>query len=805
MRTNLVVLSGGVTTTLIGVLLVSYGGNRILADHAVLDAWYWPALVACLGVCGVLTTIAKGIVRPKWLRRLIGAFALLPFLAGVIVAGQYLELPIVAVSLPPLLGIAYALFVDEPTQDHPKRMLIRFTSSAILMLLAPLSLLFPVHAPMPIGDFGLWVLFAIGLIGGLFHLLRPDVLGDRVAGAATGAALAAFGLASLYFHQPLTAVAYIPNGIILLLLPLFKHYRLGRPDPVEEMSAENKLARQYERLAELISWSIFVFAYLHIYLQRSSGGGGLYVFVTFIICYAGFTIQYRMFPPKDTTYDRLYRESLVDILLIGLLCHFTGGLGSPYVWFFIFPLLTGSVAPKPRKIFDRLYLIICYFAFETIVAGVSGSLYEASLVNGLLLPIFILGLTGLYAFQLSMRHKQVDENLMKANASYKEAFEHETSAKELTLKKSAELGRARKRDDALLAALPDAVIALGADGRINQVNPAAEAILGHPAVEVIGRRLRDLILLKRENDPSFRLGDYLDAGPQGDAVPLPNDLYLEKQEGRKTYYSGMILPVVDDGQNGAVVVLQDVTYVREVDQMKTNFISVAAHQLRTPLSSVRWYLELLADPVEGKLNKDQKSFVDNAYTATLRTVGLVNRLLAITRLEAARVPVHPEPVDLRALTVSILEDESRKLKEHGLEAAVSSPDPLGKIELDPTLTREVFVNLIENAIRYSRKGGKIAIAIEEAGEDTVWSIKDEGIGIPKAQQENIFEKFFRATNAVEYNSEGNGLGLYLAHFIVEGWGGKLTFESREGYGTAFHVTLPKKGVKPKSGQVSLNA
>lgn len=798
MRTNLVVLSGSVTCTLIGILLVSYGGNR-----GVLDAWYGPTLVVVLGICGVAMIVAKGIVRPKRLRYAVGAVSLVP-LAGVIVLNAYRELPILAASVPSLVAIAYALSVDEPAFERACRELIRFSSAAVLMLLAPLSLILARHAPMPVGDAGLWALFGIGLIGGLTHLVRPDALVDRIAGAATGAAFMAFGAIALYSRQPLIAFAYLPNGLILLLLPLFKNYRLGDADPAIGMSEENRIVRRYERSAELISWSVLVLTYLHVFL-RGSGNGDPYVPLAFMACYAVFTIQYRMVPPQEATYDRLYRESLTDILLIGLLCHFTGGLSSPYVWFFVFSLLSGAIAPKPRRIFNRLWLILAYFAFEAAFSAAQGLPRQISVVDGLFPTIFVIGLAGLYAYRLSSWHEQVEQDLLKVKTSYKEAFEHEAAAKELTLRQTAEIGRERKRDEALLAALPDAVIALGADGRIRQVNPAAEAILGHRSSEVVGKRLRDLILLKRENDPSFRLGHYLDTGSQGSAMPLPNDLYLEKPGGRRVYYSGMILPVLDDGQRGAMAVLQDVTYVREVDQMKTNFISVAAHQLRTPLSTVRWYLELLADPLEGRLNKDQKSFVENAYTALLRTVGLVNRLLAITRLEAARVPVTPQPIDLKALTDDILENEARKIAAEGLETELSSPERLMRINLDPTLTREVLVNLVENAIRYSRKGGKIAIRIQDAGEDIVWSIKDGGIGIPKVEQENIFEKFFRATNAVEYNPEGNGLGLYLAHFIVNGWGGTLTFESQEGYGTTFRVTMPKKGVKPKSGQVSLNA
>ena len=801
-RTNLSVLVVSGTQTLVGVLLVFFS-DKFLPNIPFFHAWYWSALVLSSGIAGVLLLLAKDLRRPAWFRWLLGGIALLQQVLSIMFASP---VP-VAFCAAAVVFVGYALWVDEPGPGRARYDLIKLHAGASLVLLALAALLFKGPQELPLAP--VWYL-PLALTAGLLvyaHLRQSGGRLDRLATVLVGLIFIALAGAALFDAYYITALYFLPFGTTLLFLPLFKNYSLGTDDRQTDADAEALVVRQFERASETVAWAAFLFTYVSLYFYPRAAGAENLLFLLFVAAYLIFTVQYTLLPAARSNFRRFHRKSLMNAALLGVVCHLTGGLRSPYDWFFIFVLIAGSAAPQPVKILDRLYLVLGYYAFETAYAAETGTLDKTVLLNGLLLPVFILALTGLYAFRLSTRRQQIDADLMKANDSYKEALARETAAKELIGKQAEEIGLARQRDEALLSSLADAVIAVDPNGMIILVNPVAEGVLGYRADEVKGKRLRDLLLFKRENDPSFRLGAYVDTGLHGSALPLPDGLFLERQDGGKTYYTGMILPVLDEAKrpNGAVAVMQDVTYLREIDQMKTSFLSVAAHQLRTPLSTIRWYLELLNDPAEGRLNKDQKSFAENAYTSLLRMVGLINRLLAITRLEAERVPVRPEPIDLKTLTADILADAERKLREHGLEASASIPDHLTKVALDPTLAREVLVNLLENAIRYTPKGGTIAIAARDAGDELVWSIKDDGIGIPKDEQAKIFEKFFRATNAVDLSSEGSGLGLYLARFIVGNWGGKLTFESAEGKGSVFRVTVPKKGMTAKSGQVSLNA
>ncbi len=414
------------------------------------------------------------------------------------------------------------------------------------------------------------------------------------------------------------------------------------------------------------------------------------------------------------------------------------------------------------------------------------------------LPVLVIGVLIL----VLLRRKE----FVAMNDSLKKALEGERIFRMFIEKQSLEIASAKRRNEAMLESLADSVIGIAPGMSITFMNGAAEGLTGLSAQEAIGKRFRDLVSIKQDDAPGFSIGDYIDSALNGNAIPLPENVYMQKPDATNTHIAGVAVPVFDDQKHvdGAILAIRDVSYVREVDEMKTGFLSVAAHQLRTPLSTIRWYLELLNDPSEGKLKKNQKMFAENAYLSLRKMVGLVNRLLAVTRLESGRVPVRPEPTDLKVMTKEILDGLQHKLAERKLAFRANLPD-LPTVLLDQTLAREVFENLIENAIRYTPDGGTVSVDARDDGGSISWSVTDTGIGIPKGQQDKIFEKFYRAANAVEHSSEGSGLGLYLAKFIVESWGGSIEFTSEEGKGATFRVTVPKTGMKPKEGQVSLNA
>ncbi len=234
------------------------------------------------------------------------------------------------------------------------------------------------------------------------------------------------------------------------------------------------------------------------------------------------------------------------------------------------------------------------------------------------------------------------------------------------------------------------------------------------------------------------------------------------------------------------------------NQIKSEWISIAAHQLRTSLSAIKWILKMFLDSDFGKLTDEQGSFMQKAYDSNERMLALVQEMLSLNHTEDATLHYDIKPNNLIHIIESTVFDfTSESFKKNIQLLVLPTTKTIGLVPFDKEKIRVVIQNLIENAIKYSRPGDKIFVTVNSTDTDVVVSVKDTGIGIPKEEQEKIFQKFFRATNAKSKEEIGSGLGLYTTKTIIEQHGGKLWFESTEGEGTQFHVSLPlhrEKGV-----------
>ncbi len=239
-------------------------------------------------------------------------------------------------------------------------------------------------------------------------------------------------------------------------------------------------------------------------------------------------------------------------------------------------------------------------------------------------------------------------------------------------------------------------------------------------------------------------------------------------------------------------VIRDITKEVEVDRAKSEFVSLASHQLKTPLTAVRWYSEALMKGAAGELSVAQLKYVGTIEEANRRMIDLVNELLNISRIELNTFSQNPEEIDLRDLVDSVVEEQRQTAEARQLKLNISIAD-VPHIVADKAMARMVFQNLISNAIKYTPNGGTISCTVEVGGakkEGIFVRISDTGIGIPKKDQSRVFEKLHRASNARVLVSDGTGLGLYVVKLILEHAGGGITFESTESKGTTFFVTFP---------------
>lgn len=234
--------------------------------------------------------------------------------------------------------------------------------------------------------------------------------------------------------------------------------------------------------------------------------------------------------------------------------------------------------------------------------------------------------------------------------------------------------------------------------------------------------------------------------------------------------------------------------LQKFDETKSNFISVVAHQLRTPLSGVKWTLSMLIGGDMGELNNDQKTFLMKTYESNTRMIALVNDMLVADGIQSGRMHYGFKHIDIEDLFDNVLFEVNPQAVKKNISLKYKNKiEKLPKIYADPDKMRAVIQNLLENAIKYTIDKGKVEINIVQENDHLVISIADDGIGIPADQTKDIFMKFFRARNAIKHEANGSGLGLFIAKEIVEKNGGTLWFEGREGGGTTFYFTVPLEG------------
>lgn len=226
--------------------------------------------------------------------------------------------------------------------------------------------------------------------------------------------------------------------------------------------------------------------------------------------------------------------------------------------------------------------------------------------------------------------------------------------------------------------------------------------------------------------------------------------------------------------------------------MKTEFLSVASHQLRTPLGSMKWNLESLLAGDAGVLKKDIKVILKDVYDSNKRMLTLVNDLLNVSRIDQGRIKDDPKETDIKELIDASIREIGPLAKQKDVEISTQIASKLPHITLDPTRFYEVIKNLLSNGVKYNKPGGMVTINVEHSGDFVSIKVTDTGMGIPRNDQPKIFSKFFRAKNAVVSETEGTGLGLFVVKSYVEGWGGTVECKSTEGKGTEFTLRIPRK-------------
>ncbi len=401
---------------------------------------------------------------------------------------------------------------------------------------------------------------------------------------------------------------------------------------------------------------------------------------------------------------------------------------------------------------------------------------------------------------------KIGENILiqKSNDLYKTNIQ---LAKEVRDRKETELVLKQEnvRDEAIFSSIGEGMIVLDQDFLIVMINQATVDFFHLKDRHVVGKNFYDHIHLWNDNKKRIPRGhDLISKSYHTRKIQTSNDLSLGTTPESIIPVNLTISPIIlYEKVVGGVLTFRDITREKEVDKMKTEFISLASHQLRTPLTAMKWFLEMLQSGDIGPLSDEQKNYIKNIQDSNEKEIALVNSLLNISRIESGRIIIEPVPTQINSLVEEVVSSQKVPSDTKKLTISQEFDNTLPEISLDTKLMREIVTNLLTNAIKYTPENGTITIKTAQNEKNITLSVSDTGYGIPEKEQKRIFERFFRASNITKVVTDGSGLGLYLVKKILDASGGTIELESKENIGTTFTITLPKKGMEKKKGETTL--
>lgn len=337
----------------------------------------------------------------------------------------------------------------------------------------------------------------------------------------------------------------------------------------------------------------------------------------------------------------------------------------------------------------------------------------------------------------------------------------------------------------ILSSIIDGIIALDFNKNVIFINKSTEEITGYAQKEIQGKPIDQIIHLFSDTDEilsrTYCQGSFNQSAK------------LIGKNGKQTKVNIMTAQITDTaGTNlNCILILHDLSKEEELEQMKLDFVSMASHELKTPLTSIVGYLSVFLDESRGKVPEESLGLVQKAFVAAQQLQTLIQNLLNVNKIEREQLSVSPQPLDYLPVLTKAVEDLRSQANQKNIVLELIPPQNLPKVIGDPIRLGEVITNLVANAINYTNAGGKVQVFTETSPVEVQTTVSDTGIGIPKEAIGHLFNKFYRVTNQAQQSSgKGTGLGLYISRSIIEKLHGKIWVESEEGKGSRFSFTLP---------------
>lgn len=370
--------------------------------------------------------------------------------------------------------------------------------------------------------------------------------------------------------------------------------------------------------------------------------------------------------------------------------------------------------------------------------------------------------------------------------------------------RTKELEKQKNKFDVTLESIGEGFFLVDRDRKITMWNRRAEEMTGYQEKEVLGKDCADVLKVVDEKGtnicqtrcPLIKKAFALKKIYR--SKPFPLVYYFTTKEGKKVPTSATVAPILDQEENiiGGIKSFRDISEEIEVAKMKDEFLSVASHELRTPMTAIKGFLDMIIKEETGKIpTAKMKEYLNLAYEGNDRMIELVNDMLNVSRIEAGRMKFELQDSQIEELIESTIEELLEVAKSKKLFLKFKKPlKPLPKVVVARDKVRMVLTNLIGNAIKFTQKGG-VEVSVEREDKNISVHIKDTGIGIAKEDQKKLFKKFSQLNSGTR-TERGTGLGLYILKRIVAKLGGKVWFSSQgKGQGSTFSFSIPIKGSK----------
>jgi PAS domain S-box-containing protein len=797
--------------------------------------WLSPVLISALALAASAVVMGNHLMTRSFFRSLAGLFGAAVFLglsALTIVAGSSCLAVVFAVMGIFMTLAAFRGGVAGMPEKRPPETIFVLAAAVILLVWGAIGLVRLVVPALRIAPDSLFGSDPVSLILSLSALVagaalayvarhRFDSRNASVAATVLGSVIFAVEVATSFMAgQYGASFVYFTLAVGLPVSMLLTRFTLNcDPAVFSRLSDKQTQIYRHRRFGEGIVIAWFAIAGL-VYVVYHSDLSLLF-FAALAAIYLIITVAFHANSMKSLT-ERHHGLVLFSYLAITILTvHVTGGFESNILSLFYVLMVMAFTALSSGWAWAFVLTCVMYVLGSFTFVYATGPVSMAQWLQ-FLARIFAITITGFYGI-LMLKDRQSYESkirsttdrLMEAlSASSREKDRFEQQARQLlglntdlTDTRTALLNvledveeaklrieRDARRDATILSSLGEGLIAATADRKVFLHNQAMARLTGFGGSTALGRDIGEVLRLVREIDnvPDTQM---LDSAFAGQAAACPEKLEIIAADGTRVPIAGTAAPFQDEvGRlQGIVVALRDITVERDVNRQRSGFISIASHQLRTPLSTTRWYLDVLLAGDVGALSTEQADLLSDLQVSNIRMIKLVNDLLDVNRIESGRVQFKPVLTDVKPLLESIIAKEFTVLAEKKKQKLeVNLADGLPELLVDPEGMRQAFSNLVANAINYTPVGGLIRVTYGQVGEEAVIEVKDTGIGVPEAEKHRLFSQFFRAANAIATETVGSGLGLYITRLMVEASGGRVWFESKPGEGSRFFIAFPLK-------------